>query len=94
MVLTWQGTGPVKGFILYRSEQGKESYNPITDLIPYFGRDGKERYLYRFTDNGAKPGVRYEYRLEVVGLDQEAGLMGPFSKRPIKMHVKGSVVVR
>ena len=70
VVITWHGKHGVKGFILHRSEKGKDNYVPISNLIPYFGRDGKDVFLYRFTDNSAKPGAKYDYRLEVVKSDQ------------------------
>ena len=65
-MLSWQGKGNIKGFILHRAEKGKDNYNPISNVIPYFGQDGTERYLYKFIDNAAKHGIQYDYRLEVV----------------------------
>ena len=70
VMLTWTGGGAGKGFVLYRTEKGEENYAPISGTIPYFGRDGKERYRYQFIDKGAKPGAKYDYRLEVVKSDQ------------------------
>ncbi len=70
VVLTWKGRGGVKGFILHRTEKGKENYSAITSLIPWFGRDDKDIFLYKFTDTNIKPEVQYDYRLEVVKSDQ------------------------
>jgi hypothetical protein len=53
----------------YFVRRGRGDYAPVSGLIPCFGRDGKERYLYRFIDKGVKPGAKYEYRLEVVKAD-------------------------
>ncbi len=74
VVLTWHGRVGVKGFILHRTEKGKETYRPITILIPYFGRNDKDVFLYRFTDNSINPGVKYEYRLERVEADHKSDL--------------------
>ena len=74
VVLTWQGRSGVKGFLLHRAEKGKENYATISNLIPYFGRDDKDIYLYRFTDNSVKPGVRYAYRLEIVKAEHKGEL--------------------
>lgn len=60
----------MKGFILHRTEKGKENYIAITSLIPWFGRDDKDIFLYKFTDTNIKPEVQYDYRLEVVKSDQ------------------------
>ena len=38
LVLTWQGKGKVKGFILHRTEKGKDNYTPITSLINIFSQ--------------------------------------------------------
>jgi len=74
IVLTWEGRRGVKGFILQRSEKGKDSYAPVSSLIPYFGQDDKDVLLYRFSDMNAKPGVKYDYRLERVEADPKGGL--------------------
>ncbi|MBI5756026.1 MAG: SBBP repeat-containing protein [Nitrospirae bacterium] len=66
VILTWQGIGQSKGFVIHRSEKGKNDYTPLSGLIPYFGRDGKEIFRYRFKDNSVKFGIRYDYRLETV----------------------------
>ena len=66
VTLTWKGIVGTKGFILHRTEKGKENYTPISNLIPYFGQDGTEQYLYKFIDNATKPDIQYDYRLEVV----------------------------
>ena len=80
VVIAWHGKQGAKGFILLRSEKGKDNYTPITNLIPYFGRDGKDVFLYRFTDNSTKPGAKYEYRLERVEADHKGDLkMGKLS---------------
>ncbi|MBI5097406.1 MAG: hypothetical protein HZB32_07235 [Nitrospirae bacterium] len=73
LVLTWQGKGKVKGFILHRAEKGKDNYTAISNLIPYFGRDDKDIFLYRFTDNTTKLGVKYDYRLERVSPEFKMG---------------------
>ncbi|MBI5039293.1 MAG: hypothetical protein HZC13_05990 [Nitrospirae bacterium] len=73
LVLTWQGKGKVKGFILHRAEKGKDNYTAISNLIPYFGRDDKDTFLYKFTDNNIKPGVKYDYRLERVSPEFKMG---------------------
>ena len=73
MVLTWQGKGKVKGFILHRAEKGKDNYTAISNLIPYFGRDDRDIFLYRFTDNTTKLGVKYDYRLERVSPEFKMG---------------------
>ena len=70
VTLTWKGGVGTKGFILHRTEKGKENYTAITSLIPYFGRDDKDIFLYKFTDTNIKPEVQYDYRLEVVKSDQ------------------------
>ena len=70
IVLAWEGRGGVRGFILHRTEKGKDNYTPISNLIPYFGRDDKDIFLYKFTDTNTKPEVQYDYRLEVVKSDQ------------------------
>ena len=74
IVLTWEGRRGVRGFILQRSEKGKDSYAPVSSLIPYFGQDDKDVLLYRFSDMNAKPGVKYDYRLERVEADPKGGL--------------------
>ncbi|HBI23356.1 MAG TPA: hypothetical protein DDX84_03925 [Nitrospiraceae bacterium] len=74
IVLTWQGRVGVKGFILHRTEKGKEKYTPITNLIPYFGQNDKDTFLYRFTDNSVMPGVKYEYKLETVDTKKNGGM--------------------
>jgi hypothetical protein len=74
LVLTWQGKGKVKGFILHRAEKGKDNYTPISNLIPYFGRDDKDTFLYRFTDNSVMPGVKYDYKLETVDTKKKGGM--------------------
>ncbi|MBI5755304.1 MAG: hypothetical protein HZA12_00105 [Nitrospirae bacterium] len=66
VILTWQGTGQSKGFVIHRSEKGKDDYTSLSGLIPYFGRDGKEIFRYRFIDKNMKQGIQYDYRLEVV----------------------------
>ena len=74
MVLSWQGKGKVRGFILHRTEKGKDNYTPVSNVIPYFGQDGTEQYLYKFIDKAAKPDIQYDYRLEVVGKIKEDDL--------------------
>ena len=64
----------MKGFILHRTEKGKEKYTPITNLIPYFGQNDKDTFLYRFTDNSVMPGVKYEYKLETVDTKKNGGM--------------------
>ena len=73
IVLTWHGKGKVKGFILHRAEKGKDNYAPVSNMIPYFGQNDKDIFLYRFTDINAMPGVRYDYRLETVSPEFEMG---------------------
>ncbi|MBI5755305.1 MAG: hypothetical protein HZA12_00110 [Nitrospirae bacterium] len=51
LVLTWQGRGGVRGFILHRTEKGKDNYTPISNLIPYFGRGERERYLHKYAES-------------------------------------------
>jgi hypothetical protein len=83
MILTWQGTGQGKGFVIHRSEKGKDDYTPLSGLIPYFGREGKEMFRYRFIDKGMKQGIKYDYRLEVVGTPQQ-------KDRPEGLSLRGS----
>jgi len=73
VVITWEGRGGVKGFILHRTEKGKENYTPITNLIPYFGQGDKDIFIYRFSDNSVKQGTKYDYRLEMVPTMLEMG---------------------
>lgn len=74
VVLTWQGKGKVKGFILHRAEKGTDNYAPISNLIPYFGQDDKDVLFYRFIDKTVKRGVKYDYRLEIVDADYNTDL--------------------
>ena len=73
VILSWHGKGKVKGFILHRAEKGKDNYAPVSNMIPYFGQNDKDIFLYRFTDSNARPGVRYDYRLETVSPEFEMG---------------------
>jgi len=73
-MLSWHGKGKVRGFVLHRAEKGKDNYTPVSNLIPYFGQDDKDTFLYRFTDNSVKPGVRYAYRLEIVKAEHKGEL--------------------
>lgn len=69
-VIAWKGTAHGRGFVLHRSEKGKRDYTPISDLIPYFGQDSKDVFLYRFIDNNVRPGTDYDYHLQTMGTDR------------------------
>jgi hypothetical protein len=69
-VLTWFGVTTGTGFEIYRTENGKDNYTKISGIIPYFGKDNSECYLYQYTDKNAKPEGKYNYKLEVVNSGQ------------------------
>ena len=65
-VVTWQVSDlRVRGFMLHRSERGKDRYTTVVNFVPNYGQDDGGRYLYRFSDNTAQAGKAYDYRLEV-----------------------------
>ena len=70
VVIRWATASEVEnaGFSILRSDTGKAAFRSITPrLISGAGTTG-ERSDYAFTDETAKPGIAYAYRLESVSL--------------------------
>lgn len=75
ILLTWSLPADVRalGFTVYRRVVGSEDWLPVSSLLP--GDDATVTYV----DDGAEPGVRYEYEVEVLGPSGPEGRWGPVS---------------
>ena len=66
-VIRWQvGKLSARGFKVLRTLKGKSHYQSVVSFVPNYGQDDSGVYQYSFTDQSAKPGQQYDYRLEVM----------------------------
>lgn len=70
MVISWQGGGPVKGYVLNRAENNSKDYKPVSGEIPCLSRGKEDIYEYIYIDNSAKPGIKYDYQIEPLIAEQ------------------------
>jgi hypothetical protein len=66
--LAWEtvNEATLAGFNLYRREPGGQFEQVNAELIPPEKGGQPEGFAYRYLDEGAQPGLRYEYRLEAI----------------------------
>jgi uncharacterized repeat protein (TIGR01451 family) len=73
--LAWEtvNEATLAGFNLYRREPGGKFEQVNVELIPPARGGQPEGFAYAYLDEGAQPGLRYEYRLESVETDLQSG---------------------
>jgi hypothetical protein len=73
--LVWEtvNEATLAGFNLYRREPGGKFEQVNAELIPPARGGQPEGFAYAYLDESAQPGLRYEYRLESVETDLQAG---------------------
>jgi hypothetical protein len=73
--LTWEtvNEATLAGFNLYRREPGGKFEQVNAELIPPARGGQPEGFAYLYLDEGAQPGLRYEYRLEAIENTLEVG---------------------